>query len=112
MYDNIYPTRLNGSDIDGQEISLNVCPGENFRDEVSTFFPPSEVKSIINVYTSNICFQPVGLPLEPCFLFLSSRGFDRIKVILRWILGSNIEFPGRNLFCGYVGVLNEYIKRE
>ena len=49
MYDNIYPTRLNGSDIDGQEISLNVCPGENFKDEVSTFFPPSEVKSIINV---------------------------------------------------------------
>ena len=49
MYDNIYPAQLNGSDTDGQEISLNVCPGENFRDKVSTFFPTSEVKSIINV---------------------------------------------------------------
>jgi hypothetical protein len=45
--------------------------------------------------------------LKPCFLFISSRGFDRIKVILRWIFGSHIdsEFQGRNLFCGYVGVL-------
>jgi len=77
--------QLTGQSSDGKEITLNVCPAAP--EQNIMFLDPD---------------KPVEPALNPCFFYLSVRGFDRLFTFATLLIYGKSESEESDKFCGTV----------
>ena len=99
LYDDIFPSQLKGKGPNGSEVTLNVCP--ELGSEVITDFDQNTVQHIyvrVDLFSWHL-MQIMTPELNPCFYFISARGFDRILTIFSHLFGGFIEVANQVLQC-------------
>lgn len=93
LYDDLYPSQLRGRGPGGSEVTIPACP--QFGSEVITSFDQTAIMTP---------------ELNPCFYYISVRGFDRLLIISTILFGGFYHIANQDpdeQYCGSVG-LQEY----